>query len=234
RKEGFSSIKTRYLWLIKFYNDKIEQLKNNIKWENPNIPSELIYLDAEELHNVHTTFYQKVVNIDRKIEKAYLQVIAGTYAKISINDSYIGYTITRHSLNYVTLENNIQIFDIKDYLRKGNNTITIENVDFIGGIGPINVYGEIEIADKESITIKTDKTWLATRTLNENWKEVKTFGPASRATGGLSYPNFDDSLHSKENDAIATLNTLASRKSNKFFRILKFVYKLFYWFDILE
>ena len=234
KKEGFDSIKTYYLWLIEFYDDKIEQLKNNVKWEDPNIPSELIYLDTEELHNVYTTFYQKVIKTDGQIERAHLQVIAGTYAKISINDSYIGYTITRHSLNYIMLENNIQIFDIKNYLRQGNNTITIENVDFIGGIGPINVYGEIELANTKPIIILTDKSWLATRTFNNNWREVKSFGKPPKATGGLHYPNFEDSLHSKENDALASLNSLASRKSKKFFWIIKFVYKLFYRYDVLE
>ncbi|MFX0136765.1 MAG: hypothetical protein ACFFDN_24220, partial [Candidatus Hodarchaeota archaeon] len=234
RKEGFNSIKTYYLWLIKFYGDKIEQLKNNVKWEDPNIPSELIYLDTKELHNTYTTFYQKVINIDGQIEQAYLQVIGGTYAKVSINEIYIGYTITRHSLNYITLENNIQIFDIKSSLKQGKNTITIENVDFIGGLCPINVYGEIKLVNTKSIIILTDKSWLATRTFNNDWREVKSFGKPPKATGGLSYPNFEDSMHSKENDALASLNSLACRKSKKFFWILKLIFRLFHRYDVLE
>ena len=234
RKEGFESIKNRYQWLIRFYNDKIEQLENDISWENPNIPSELIYLDSKTLHEVHTTFYKKVINIDGKIEWAYLQVIAGTFAKVFVNDSHIGHTITRHSLNFVILENNIQVFDIKEYLKQGDNVIMIENVDFIGGIGPINVYGEIELLTKEIIRIKTNKTWLATREFNKNWKKVKSFGRPPKAIGGLYYPDFLNSLHSKEDDALAFLNTIASRKSKKFFRFLKLMFKLFYRFDILE
>ena len=53
KKEGFKLIKRLYLWLIKFYKEKIEQLQNNINWKNPNIPSELIYLDNESLQTVH-------------------------------------------------------------------------------------------------------------------------------------------------------------------------------------
>jgi len=234
RKEGFKSIKNLYLWLIRFYNEKIDQLQNDVNWENPNIPSELIYLDNEALHRVHTTFYKKIISIDGKIEHAYLQVIAGTFANIFVNDSYIGYTITRHSLNFVILENNIQIFDIKEYLKQGENVIRIENVDFIGGLGPINVYGEIELITKNVIKIATDKTWLATRELNKDWRKVKSFGRPPRATGGLYYPDFKNSLHSKENDAIAFLNTIVSRKSRKFFWILKLVFKLFYRYDLLE
>ncbi len=234
KKEGFNSIKTRYLWLITFYNDKIEQLKKNIKWENPNIDSELIYLNIEDLHKVHTTFYRKVINIEGKIEKAYLQVIAGTFAKVYINESYIGYTITRHSLNYRILENNIQIFDITEYLKQGDNLISIENVDFIGGVGPINIYGEIELAPRKTIKITTDKTWLGTREFDKEWISVKSFGRSPKITGGLCYPDFENSLHSKENDKFQIFNTVISRKSKRIFRLIKIVFRLFRRIDILE
>ena len=234
RKEGFESIKNRYLWLIKFYNDKIEQIERNVKWENPNIPSELIYLDNEGLHRVHTTFYEKIIKIDEKIDHAYLQVIAGTFAKVFINESYIAYIITRHSLNYVILENNIQIFDIKEYLKQGDNLIMIENIDFLGGIGPINIYGEINLTTKEKIIITTDKTWTATRELNKDWKKIKSFGRPPKATGGLFYPDFKNLLHSKEDDGLAFINTIASRRSKKKFWRLKLAYKLFNRFDIFE
>ncbi|MBA7625950.1 hypothetical protein ES703_33384 [subsurface metagenome] len=233
KKEGFKSIKRLYLWLIKFYEEKIEQLQNNINWKNPNIPSELIYLDNESLQTVHTTYYKYVINIEGKIEAAYLQVIAGTYAKIFVNNSYIGHTITRHSLNFIVIENNIQIFNIKECLNQGENEIRIENSDFIGGIGPINIYGEIELLNEERIEISTDKTWLATRKLNGEWRGVKSFGRPPKGTGGLYYPDFKNSLHSKENDALAFLNSIVSRKSRRSFWLLKMVFRLFYRLSIL-
>ncbi|MFX0177783.1 MAG: family 20 glycosylhydrolase, partial [Candidatus Hodarchaeota archaeon] len=143
KKEGFRSIIERYLWLIKFYDEKIDEIKENRDWEDPNVPSETIFLDAKKRHNVHTTYYKKEIVIDDEFTKAYLQCIAGTFSKIYVNNSFVGYVITRHTLNYVTLENNIQIFEITDYLNNGKNLICIENTDYIGGIGPINIYGEI-------------------------------------------------------------------------------------------
>lgn len=233
KKEGFESVKRFYLWLIKFYEEKIEQLQNNINWKNPNIPSELIYLDKESLRTAHTTYYKYVIIINGKVENAFLQVIAGTFAKIFINNSYIGHTITRHSLNFVVIENNIQIFDIKDYLNQGENEIRIENSDFIGGIGPINVYGDIELLNEERIEISTDKTWLATRKLNGEWRGVKSFGRPPKGIGGLYYPDFKKSLHSKENDALAFLNSILSRKFRRSFWLLKVIFWLFYRFSIL-
>ena len=180
------------------------------------------------------TYYKNVIDVDGKIERAYLQVIAGTYAKIFVNNSYIGHTITRHSLNFIVLENNIQIFDIREYLNQGKNEIRIENADFIGGISPINIYGEIQLVNEERIEIITDKTWLATRRLTEEWRTVKSFGRPPKVTGGLYYPDFQSSLHSKENDNLASLNTLVSKKSKKSFWILKLIFRLFYRFSILE
>ncbi|MFX1575250.1 MAG: family 20 glycosylhydrolase [Promethearchaeota archaeon] len=233
KKEGLKSVKRLYLWLIKFYEEKIEQLQNNLNWKNPNIPSELIYLDKEAIHNAHTTYYKYTLNIEGKIESAFLQVIAGTYAKLFVNNSYIGYTITRHSLNFVVLENNIQIFDIKDCLIQGENEIRIENSDFIGGISPINVYGKIKLLNKEKIEISTDKTWLATRKLNGEWRGVKSFGRPPKGSGGLYYPDFENFLHSKENDSLAFLNSIVSRISKTSFWVLKLIFRLFYRFGIL-
>lgn len=234
REEGFNSIKTRYQWLIKFYNNKIEQLKKNIKWVNPNIPSELIYLDTKCLHRAHTTNYKKEFKIEGKIESAFIQVIGGTFAKVYINNQFVGYTITRHSLNYVILENNIQIFDIKKFLTTGVNVIIVENTDFIGGIGPINLYGEIELSTGEIVRISTNKLWLAKRKFDADWRSVKSFGRPPKATGNLCYPDFKILMPSRLTDSVASLNSIASRISKKLFWLIKLVFYLFYYYDILE
>jgi hypothetical protein len=234
KKEGLESIKKLYLWLYKFYDDKIEQIENGIKWRNPNIESELIYLNSEDLHEPHTTFYRKLININGEIETAYLQVVAGTFAKTYINDLYISHTITRHSLNYTALENNIQIFNIKEFLRQGNNVIHVENIDYIGGICPINLYGEINMKKNEMLKIITDKTWLATKDLEKEWDNVKSFGSPPKFTGGLCFPDFKNSLHSKEDDTFVIFNTIVSRFSKKFFGLIKLAFRLFQRYDIFE
>lgn len=234
RREGFETLKRKYLWLIKYYDDKIKQIKNKVPYQNPNIPSELIYLDAKKIHQIHTTYYRKVFIIDKKIESAKLQVIVGIFAKIYVNNNFIGHAITRDSLNYILLENNIQIFDIKDYLREDENTIVIENIDYIGGVGPINIYGEIELITKELIKIKSDKKWEATREKDGVWVSVKSFGKPPKAMGGLCRPDFAKDLHSKENDYMALLNSLISQFPKKLLWLLKFAVAIVNWYNILE
>jgi hypothetical protein len=234
KKEGFKSIKQRYYWLIKFYEDKIEEIKQNRDWQDPNIPSETIFLNAKKRHQIHTTYYKKELNIYDEIKRAYIQCVAGTFAKIYVNNSYVGYVITRHTLNYVTLENNIQIFEITKYLNIGKNLICIENTDYSGGISPINLYGEITLNDEKIIEIKTDKTWLGTRNLNNDWKNVKSLGAPPKAIGGLNYPDFEKGLHSKENDMIADFNNIISIIPKKLYWLFILVLKLFHRYDILE
>jgi hypothetical protein len=234
KKEGLNSIKQKYTWLIRFYNDKLDEIRTNSQWQDPNIPSELIYLDSNNIHDIYTMYYKNIIHVDDEIDQAYLQVIAGCFAKIYINNEYVGHVITRRTLNYVGIENNIQIFDIKEYIRKGENLINIENTDYIGGICPINIYGIIKLNSGNLIQIKTDKTWSGSRTKRNDWKKVKSFGKPPKATGGLNYPDFEKNIPSKADDTMPFLNTLISKMSKKYFWFVKLIVKLFNRYDILE
>ncbi|MFW9895699.1 MAG: family 20 glycosylhydrolase, partial [Candidatus Thorarchaeota archaeon] len=234
KQEGFKPIKQQYQWVLSFYDDKLKELETNTNWKDPNIPSELIYLDSKRVHSVSSTYYKKSFQIEGDVESANIQVIAGIFAKIYVNNEYIGHMITRRTLNYVGVNNNIQIFDIKDFIHYGENEIRIKNIDYIGGIGPINIYGEIKLSSGELISIKTDKTWLGAEKDKIDWRPVKSFGKPPKATGGLSYPDFENKLTSKADDTMPFLNTLISRMSRKNLWLIKLIVILFYRYDILE
>ena len=234
KKEGFKYIKQKYLWLIKFYDEKIHEIKSNIQWHDPNIPSELIYLDSDDIHKVYSTNYKKLIYIDDDVDQAYLQVIAGCFSKIYINDKDLGHVITRRTLNYVGIEKNIQIINIKKALHKGENLINIENTDYIGGVGSINIFGTIKLKSGKSIQVKTDKTWLGSKGDKNDWKKVKSFGKPPKATGGLNYPDFENNIPSNADDSMPFLNTLISRLSKKYFWFVKLIVRLFNRYDNLE
>ncbi len=234
KKEGFKSIKQKYLFLNRFYDDKIDEIRANRKWKDPNIPSELIYLDSSNIHSNYSTFYKKLIHVDEEIDQAYLQVIAGTFAKVYVNNQYLGHVITRRTLNWVGIENNIQIFNVKEYIQKGENSLEIENIDYIGGVGPINVYGIIKLRSGKLIQIKTDKTWLGSNKKKDDWKKVRSFGKPPKATGGLNYPDFENNIPSKADDSMPFLNTLISKMSKKYFWFVKLIVKLFNRYDIIE
>jgi hypothetical protein len=240
----FQTLKQWHLCLASFYDDKIEQIKNNILWQNPNIPSESIYLNYKKIHNIHTTYYKKVINIDGDIENAHIQVIAGTFAKIYLNGEYIGHVFTRHTLNYILLENNIQIFNIKKYLQKGKNILAIENTDYAEGCSLLNIYGLIELSSNQTKEIITDKNWHATRQVKENWhthmelddswKKVKSFGSPPKATGTLTYPDFKNNLKSMHSDLVVFLNQIIQYVPKALWFLFKIGIKFVDKYDIIE
>jgi len=234
KKDGFKAIKNKYLWLIEFYNKKIEEIKGKEEWINPNIPSETIYLDSKNKHQVDTVFFNKTFEIPEEIKSAYVQVIGWNFAKLSLNNTLLGHVITRQSLNYVVLKNNIQIFDLKDYIRKGENLILIETMQYDGGVASVNIYGEIKLKSNQTIQIYTDKSWLGTRELSGQWKKVKSFGSPPRVTGGLCYPNFELNRHSLQSDMMTSFNALIGRIPKKMYWPLVLIMKLFNRYDVLE
>jgi hexosaminidase len=234
KPDGFKSIKQQYLWLIQFYDDKIHELSERKKWEDPNIPSESIYLQDKKNDSIHATSFKKVILLNEKVKEAHIQVIAGTYCETYINGSLIGYVITRHTLNYVMQENNIKIFNITINLKKGENTIILKNTDYIGGMGIVNLYGEFILESGEKIQLKTDKSWLGLREALGEWKKVKSFGNPPKLTGNLNYPDFNKGLHSKENEYVASFNTIFSKTSPKIWWLIKILVKIFNRYDVLE
>ncbi len=244
RKNCFITLKQKYIWLAQFYEKKIQEIELSLDYEDPNIPSETIYLNNNKVHKIHTTYYRKIITIDSEIKNAHIQVIAGTFAKIYINGEYLGHIITRHTLNYVLLENNVQIFDIKKYLRNGDNLFIIENTDFTGGSSMLNIYGLIELSNKKIIEIVTNKKWLATRKpkenwinnhdIDESWKRVKSFGKPPKATGTLTYPDFNNNLKSMHDDLVAFLNQVISLVPKKLWFLLKLAIKFVNKHDIIE
>ena len=235
KKYGFNPIQQKYGWLLKFYDRMVSIIENREAWQNPNIPSHTIYLDAKMRHSIYTTYYKKEILIDKNdIKSAYIQVMAGSFAKVKINNSYVGYVITRNSLNYVMNLNNLQIFNIEQYLQNGKNTFLIENSDFEGGICPINIYGEITFDSGEQIFIMSDKTWEGTRNLASDWRKVKSLGQPPRFIGGLSYPDFQNEVVSSKSSYIAQFNYLVGRLPRSFYRLLKIAFKLFHRYDLIE
>jgi len=234
RPAGLNSIKQQYLWLIQFYSDKIIELSERKRWKDPNIPSESIYLKGDKGYSIGTTSFKKVINITDKVREAYIQVIAGTFCEIYLNESFIGNVITRHTLNYVIQENNIQIFDVTVNLQKGENTIILKNTDYIGGMGIVNLYGEILLESGEKFQLKTDRSWLGSKEDAQEWKKVKSFGTPPKLTGGLYYPDFKKSLHSKENEYVASFNTIFSKTPPRLRWLSKILVKIFNRYNILE
>jgi hypothetical protein len=84
------------------------------------------------------------------------------------------------------------------------------------------------------IQISSDKSWLGTRKLDGQWKEVKSFGSPPKVTGGLCYPHFEKNRHSLQSDMMNSFNALIGRIPKKLYWLLRLVMKLFNRYDVIE
>jgi len=262
KPDCFTTLKNNYHWLARFYEEKIEQINKGLEWQNPNIPSEWIYLKPEKIMSFNSffiksirkkerleekkgrsypTYFKKIIEIQEEIKSAFLQVIAGCFSEVYVNGEYIGHVISRQTLNYNVLENNIQTFNIKKFLKIGKNVIGAKNIDYIQGIGPINVYGEIKLVSGEELQIYSDLSWIAIREYLEKWnttteivvpwKLCNSFGSPPKASGGLYFPDFENGLHSKEGEHLMLLDYGSSLLPMWF---LKLNVKILNYYDIIE
>ncbi len=187
--------------VIKAYQEKIEQLKNNIKFENPYIPSEWIWV-KESKNPQKPRYFRKVIEIDQKVKKAVIQGIAGNFMEIYVNGEPIGTVLSRFSLHIIPITQRVKAFDITKLLKKGKNIIGVKGINYIGYKGCFNLYGQIQYTDGTIQEIKSDKTWLsykkrefvniawAIMDIDESgWKPAKSLGRPPKLNGDIIKPD---------------------------------------------
>jgi len=105
------------------------------------------------------------------IQYAKLQTIAHTYLRVKINGQHVGECISRFFLSPVIFDNSVQIFDVKEYLQEGENTLEVEAWEFSGSITTINILLEVgwkndtikeqdEYSKRNPIKIRSNSDWL--------------------------------------------------------------------------
>ncbi|TXT58055.1 MAG: hypothetical protein BAJALOKI1v1_1770005 [Promethearchaeota archaeon] len=188
--------------LIQAYNDKIEQLSQNVYFKSPHLESEWIWIH-EKVCPLKPRFFRKEFTITNSVKKAMLQGAVCTHMKIFINEKYIGEVLGRFSLSRLPILLRVQVFDITKYLKQGKNVIAVEAVNYDGFKGGINVFGQIQFDDDSMMEIKSDTNWICSRwkgyRSTDQWKEinfktklwfpVKSYGPPPNLNGDMMKPN---------------------------------------------
>jgi len=189
-------------YLIDAYNEKIDQLKNQIYFKNPFLDSEWIWAN-ERTCPKQPRFFRKIINIEKSIKKALFQATVCNHMKIYINQEYVGEVLGRFSLSRLPIILRVQVFDITEYLKKGENIIAIEAINYDGFKGALNIFGQIELQDGTIFEINSDETWLYSESQNfdskdqwkslnfddNGWDNVKSYGSPTNLNGDLKKPN---------------------------------------------
>ncbi|MFO7797157.1 MAG: family 20 glycosylhydrolase [Promethearchaeati archaeon] len=189
-------------YLIDAYWEKISQLRNKIYFRNPFLESEWIWAD-EKTCPKKPRFFRKIFTIEKPINKALIQATVCNHMKIYLNQEYVGEVLGRFSLSRLPIIFRVRVFDITEYLKEGKNIISIEATNYDGLKGAFNIFAEIEQENGLVQELISDKTWLYTKNqklgsldhwktleFNDNdWRNVKSYGPPPNLNGDLKKPN---------------------------------------------
>ncbi len=188
-------------FLIKQYQEKIQQIKNNIYFVNPYLKSEWIW-SREREDALKPRYFQKEFTINQPIKKAILQGIAVNHMEIHVNGKHVGEVLSRYSMSLLPILNRVKTFDITKFLEEGNNIITIKARNYDGYKGAINLLAQIQLQNNEMVEIYSNQTWMGkveeeSSNHDENefsmiaagWKPVFTFGPPPNLNGDIFHPN---------------------------------------------
>jgi hypothetical protein len=189
-------------YLTNAYNEKISQLRNNIYFKNPFLESEWIGSD-ERTCPKKFRFFRKTIDLRKPINKALIQATVCNHMKIYVNQNYVGEVLGRFSLSRLPIILRVQVFDITEHLKKGENILAIEAISYEGFKGAFNIFGQIELEDGSIIEILSDESWVYSKNQTYNsteewklleftdssWEDVKSYGPPPNLNGDLKKPD---------------------------------------------
>ena len=200
---NFERHRERFNLLMWFYERLIQHLQ-----KFPTLPSPNRFLQSKFIWSHHFAsdsrprLFRKAFSIDEENSMAFLQVIAGNYCEIYCNDIYVGSTNSRFSLSILPIKNAVQVFNISEFLHRGENTLVIECWHFLRFRGFVNILLQIQNSRGEITEITSDKSWSVAMSNYETlvkarvhgnlhsfqWKRAKIVGDSVRFGGGLFHP----------------------------------------------
>ena len=174
KKDNLNMIVDKFDRLIQYFEEsKIAILDNSL--EEPTIASEWIYASKRRSVAYSNAEFKREFSIRNNVEKAQIQLMADTHAKLYINDKFVAEIYSKRSLSLLTEYDRILFIDATKYFKKGANKIEILAESYKGSKGAgINFIAEISTSNG-SFEIISDDTWKSRGTNpKREWKKAIT------------------------------------------------------------
>ena len=142
RPEALEVITLRFKRLIYYFGEIKDQLLIQRKLTSPLLQSKWI-VDCNELDTLDcqdTTSFRKDFLLDKIPQRAYLQVMANSFATVYVNDELIGEVSSRESNLIFSSLDKAKIFDIKSLLKEGNNKVIVKVINYNRGLKNLETF----------------------------------------------------------------------------------------------
>ncbi|HEY1603665.1 MAG TPA: glycoside hydrolase family 20 zincin-like fold domain-containing protein [Pirellulales bacterium] len=203
-----------YNAIIKVWDDAASRAQQKVFAYDPRPAAEWIYHpDAAAGKPVQHAYFRKRLQLDpHEIASAGIQVQGDTHAKIYVNGNQVGEQFARRNLSAPVNPKLLAVYDIKPYLRSGENVIAVDarnygtiNAELEPGgperSGGFHLYGEIRDKDGKVQPILSDASWKASNNEEPNWSQPAyddhAWQPAkedTQPTVWVTYPDFSKGL----------------------------------------
>lgn len=208
--------------LLKSYTEKINQIREGIRFVNPFLESEWIWTEKSPVPD-HPLYFRKIIDVNQPVRKVVIQGIACEHMKISLNGEMIGEVKSRFSLSPLPINLRVKVFDVSEILKEGKNILAIEAYDYEGFKGAINIYGQSVLKDGSVQQILSDDSWvcnsediydsddwLKLEFDDSNWSSVLSHGPPPNLNGDINKPNLLKGERSVTQDYFGMVNDMGN------------------------
>ncbi|HTX19635.1 MAG TPA: glycoside hydrolase family 20 zincin-like fold domain-containing protein [Bacteroidota bacterium] len=172
---GLELLLARYDRQAAYWKETAEQVKRGNFTVDPQLPSQWIFDPAanpgnEKLRQVQRACFRKVFVLPKGSRSAIVQVLASSYARISLNGTVLGEVYVRRSNSLSLEKERVKLFDVLHMLKDTSNTLGIEVESYEpGSSAGTNVYAEFRLADGSVRTLMSDSTWSVSENPGPNW-----------------------------------------------------------------
>jgi hypothetical protein len=203
-----------YNALVKVWDDAAERAKRGEFAYDPRPPASWIYHpDASAGKPAPHAYFRKVLKLNpADVASAGIQVQGDTHVKLYVNGKQIGEQFARRNLSAPVNPKLLAVYDIKPYLRSGDNVIAVDareygtmNVELEPGgpahSGGFHLYGEIRDTSGKTHRIASDESWKASDREQPGWNRPDFVDRGWRSaqadpkpTVWVTYPDFSKGL----------------------------------------
>lgn len=133
RPEGLKLLEDRFMRLTRYFEESKDQLLFKKKFQSPFLNSQWIKAclpQAIQDTCLQSVTFRKDFNLDKIPFAASIQIMADNYAKVYFNNQFLCELSARPSQSYEVESQRYKLLDIKSFLKKGNNTLKMEVINY--------------------------------------------------------------------------------------------------------
>ncbi|NVM29613.1 MAG: family 20 glycosylhydrolase [Candidatus Helarchaeota archaeon] len=172
-----------------FYQQKIQEIEDGIIWQNPFLKSEFITAPTK-VETSEPIYLRKTFSVKKQVKRCHIQGCCDMLMHLYLNGEKLGEIVSRFTLSVEPIKQRIQLFDVTDKIKPGENVVAAECHNYLISRVAGNIYIEVEYESGEKEIILSNSDWKATHLSEPDWMKMKfddSSWPNAKSLGAPPY-----------------------------------------------